>query len=203
MNARERILAKARAATDVLPDKTPLPEESIVSSVRSRFAPDSKSREAVVAGFEEVWNAVGGALVRSETELLEKLKDLGASKGYVDPSLSAERLKEAFVVDGRFNRSEVDAYDFGVTRASVAIAETGTVVLTDGDTPNRLSALAPWIHVAVLSRETIQATLREALPGFGSDPSVVMVSGPSKTADIEGILIEGVHGPGVQICWLV
>lgn len=203
MNARERIFAKIRAATDVLPDKTPLPELATVSSVRSRFAPDSTNREAVVARFEEIWKGVGGVLVRNEAELLAKLKELGASKGYVDPSLSAEAFEGAFSIDRSFSRQDVDTYDFGVTRASGAIAEIGAIVLTDGDTPNRLSALAPWIHVAVLNQETIRARLSDAIPAFGSDPSVILVAGPSKTADIEGILIEGVHGPGVQICWLV
>ncbi len=203
MNARERIFAKIRAATDVLPDKTALPELATVTSVRSRFAPDSTDREAVVARFEEIWKGVGGVLVRNETELLAKLKELRASKGYVDPSLSAEAFEGAFSIDRSFSRQDVDTYDFGVTRASGAIAEIGAIVLTDGDTPNRLSALAPWIHVAVLNQETIRARLSDAIPEFGSDPSVILVAGPSKTADIEGILIEGVHGPGVQICWLV
>jgi L-lactate dehydrogenase complex protein LldG len=131
------------------------------------------------------------------------LKELGANKGYLDPKLSAHSLEESFTVERRFNREEVDTYDFGITRATGAIAETGTIVLSDGDTPNRLSALAPWIHVAALNSKTIQATLSDAIPTFGNDPSIVMVTDPSKTADIEGILIEGVHGPGVQICLLV
>jgi len=38
---------------------------------------------------------------------------------------------------------------------------------------------------------------------LGTDPNVIWVTGPSKTADVEGILIEGVHGPGEQIAWLV
>jgi L-lactate dehydrogenase complex protein LldG len=35
------------------------------------------------------------------------------------------------------------------------------------------------------------------------DPNIIWVTGPSKTADVEGILIQGVHGPGVQACLLV
>jgi L-lactate dehydrogenase complex protein LldG len=38
---------------------------------------------------------------------------------------------------------------------------------------------------------------------LGSDPNIIWCTGPSKTADVEGILIEGVHGPGVQIALLV
>jgi hypothetical protein len=40
----------------------------------------------------------------------------------------------------------------------------------------------------------------EAILDLGSDPCALWVTGPSKTADVEGILIEGVHGPGIQVC---
>jgi L-lactate dehydrogenase complex protein LldG len=42
-----------------------------------------------------------------------------------------------------------------------------------------------------------------ALTLLGNDPSVVWVTGPSKTADVEGILIEGVHGPGEEIALIL
>ena len=38
---------------------------------------------------------------------------------------------------------------------------------------------------------------------YQPDPNIIWVTGPSKTADVEGILIEGVHGPGIQIALLV
>jgi L-lactate dehydrogenase complex protein LldG len=79
------------------------------------------------------------------------------------------------------------------------IAETGTIILKDRDTTNRLAALAPWVHIAVGHSDSIHRTLLDAIDAFGDDPNIVMVTGPSKTADVEGIMIEGVHAPGEQI----
>ncbi len=108
-----------------------------------------------------------------------------------------------FTVETAFDRTRVDDYDFGITAATGAIAETGTLVLTDQGTSSRLAALAPWVHVAVLRREQIHADISAALAVMPADPNIVWVTGPSKTADVEGILIEGVHGPGVQVALLV
>ena len=67
----------------------------------------------------------------------------------------------------------------------------------------RLGALAPWVHIAVLRREEVMANLAQAVALLGDDPNIIWVTGPSKTADVEGILIEGVHGPGRQIALLM
>ena len=80
-----------------------------------------------------------------------------------------------------------------------AVAETGTIILDDRSTSSRLAALAPWVHVAVLRRGEILADLAQAVAAFGDDPNVIWCTGSSSTADVEGILIRGVHGPGVQI----
>jgi len=66
-----------------------------------------------------------------------------------------------------------------------------------------LAALTPWVHVAVLDRTRIHRTIADALAALGDSPNVIWVTGPSKTADVEGILIEGVHGPGEQIALLL
>ncbi|CAG0986753.1 hypothetical protein PHYC_02066 [Phycisphaerales bacterium] len=89
--------------------------------------------------------------------------------------------------------------DAGVTDVQGAIAETGTLVCCSGPGRARgLSLVAP-IHLAVVRRSDIVPDLVDlgvmraseaALPS-----SVVLITGPSKTADIEGILITGVHGP--------
>ena len=77
------------------------------------------------------------------------------------------------------------------------------ILLTGVDTSSRLGALAPWIHIAVLERAKIVPTIPDAIALFGVERSALFVTGPSKTADVEGILIKGVHGPGVQVCCLV
>ncbi len=55
------------------------------------------------------------------------------------------------------------------------------------------------MHVAVLDKTGIHRTIADALTAMGDTPNIIWVTGPSKTADVEGILIEGVHGPGEQI----
>lgn len=78
----------------------------------------------------------------------------------------------------------------GITTAAFGIAETGSLVIT-GD--RRLSVTPP-IHVAILSSSCVVATLEDALLRCAQG-NVVFITGPSRTADIEGTLVHGVHGP--------
>ena len=106
---------------------------------------------------------------------------------------------EGITFDTEFDEAKINDYTFGMTKASAGIAESGTIMLTDSVTSARLGALAPWIHIAVIAEADIVASIGEAIARFGDDPSIIFATGPSKTADVEGILIEGVHGPGIQI----
>lgn len=82
--------------------------------------------------------------------------------------------------------------DVGITMADFAIAETGSLVLSAGPGRARLASLAPPIHI-VLVREIVR-TFEDALSRIGDRTSVI-ISGTSRTADIEGVLVRGVHGP--------
>jgi len=92
-----------------------------------------------------------------------------------------------------------DEVDAGFTATRCAIADTGTLVLWPSPGEPRLLSLVPPLHVALLSAATIRDTLLSVLrdEGWakGLPPNVVLVSGPSKTADIEQTLAYGVHGP--------
>ncbi len=93
----------------------------------------------------------------------------------------------------------------GLTGASGAVAETGTLILSGGPGRSQAASLLPELHFAVLYREAIYARLEEALrlPEIRQAPTTVLVSGPSRTADIEMTLTIGVHGPGQVHVFLV
>jgi L-lactate dehydrogenase complex protein LldG len=93
---------------------------------------------------------------------------------------------------------EVDA---AVTDVRRAVAETGTIILSSGGSHARSIHVVPPVHVAIVEGERIVPDLLDAVDDLAPPPQegpsgTVLVTGPSKTADIEGILVTGVHGPG-------
>lgn len=199
--ASKEVINKVRVSLSKLEDRTPLPDYD------SGILVSAKHRENELGAwqeFSENFTAVSGHPMKGVEELGAFLKAEGNGGGYCDPSLK-EKVgdvleKSGLKVSYDFEREKVDEYTFGITRASGVVAESGTIVLNDEDTVDRLAALAPWVHVAVIEAEPMFETISEAIENLGESSNVIWVTGPSKTADIEGILIQGVHGPGVQIC---
>lgn len=87
-----------------------------------------------------------------------------------------------------------------VTGVLAGVAETGTLVCASGPDTARGVSLIPPTHIAIVAAEQLVADLADAfalLEGQALPSNVNLITGPSKTADIEGVLITGVHGPGV------
>jgi L-lactate dehydrogenase complex protein LldG len=88
--------------------------------------------------------------------------------------------------------------DAGITDVQAAIAETGSLVCWSGPGRGRGLSLAPPVHIAVVMRSQIVPDLIDYWPRHSTEPlpaNIVLITGPSKTADIEGVLVTGVHGP--------
>jgi L-lactate dehydrogenase complex protein LldG len=107
-------------------------------------------------------------------------------------------------VDASGFRAQCFSAAAGITGADYALAESGSLVLTSLSEGCQLASVAPPIHVALYLRNQVVETLDDVLNGVhtlsaaagsGSGRSVVFVTGPSRTADIEQISIRGVHGP--------
>lgn len=108
------------------------------------------------------------------------------------------------VVSGFADYSELRAacasLPVGISSADYALANTGTLVMLSSPAESRLVSLLPPFHIAVVPVERILTSLDELL-SVVPDPakitsSMVLITGPSRTADIEQILVRGVHGPG-------
>ena len=92
------------------------------------------------------------------------------------------------------------AADVGITSADYALADTGSLVMISSPHEARLVSQLPPAHIAVVPRDGILTGLDElfsVLPDpAAATSSMVLITGPSRTADIEQILVRGVHGPG-------
>lgn len=123
-------------------------------------------------------------------ELAEALRNEGIEVAAVDRLTDANRREQFF------------AAELGITGVDYLIAETGSVALrTRPDQPRAVSLLPP-IHVAVAHRGQVVADLfdlfetRLGVSQDGLPASLSLITGPSKTGDIELRLVTGVHGPG-------
>ncbi|MGD0541894.1 MAG: lactate utilization protein [Tepidisphaeraceae bacterium] len=119
----------------------------------------------------------------------------------IDPAIRAANLTLH-----RWDESTLDAaydLDCGITDVYAAIAETGSLVIRPSAGHGRALSLVPPIHVAIVESANIVPDLIDLMEKLRADsraPNITLISGPSQTADIEGALVTGVHGPGlVQI----
>jgi len=199
-NDRDLIFSRIKAALPDQSQRSAYPEWSDA-------LPISRSIDLSVSmqdQFARRLESTGGLYFESVEELIRYLASQDHAFGYCDPGL-ADLFSgtDSIAFETEFDMEKVDDYRFGITKASAGIAESGTLMLKDAETSARLGALAPWVHVAVLRKSDIVPCLLQAIERFGNDPSVIFCTGPSKTADVEGILIKGVHGPGVQIALVI
>jgi L-lactate dehydrogenase complex protein LldG len=104
---------------------------------------------------------------------------------------------------GASSRAAQAAADIGVTGCDAAIAETGSLALLSGEGKPRTASLLPPVHLAIVKRADVRATMgdffRERAMDITAAACCTFVTGPSRTADIELTLTLGVHGPGEVI----
>lgn len=100
-----------------------------------------------------------------------------------------------------------DQIDAGITATEAGIADTGTLVLQPGPHEPRTLSLVPPVHIALLRASTLYAGLPAAMqalqPQTDMPTNLVLISGPSKTADIQQVLAFGAHGPKELVIVLI
>jgi L-lactate dehydrogenase complex protein LldG len=119
---------------------------------------------------------------------------------------SKEDVREAIkgIVRGRSvvttDAGDVKTAEVGINFADYALADTGSLVFLTESHETRLISLLPPIHIALIARKNILSGLDELFtlvphPALKSS-AMTLITGPSRTADIEMRLVRGVHGPG-------
>ena len=103
--------------------------------------------------------------------------------------------------DDRIDRlAALDPIQVGITGAFAGIAESGTIAVVSGAGRSRLASLLTPVHIAVLRPDCMYASLTAFLAAHADiaeqGSNLVLITGPSRTADIEMTLTRGVHGPG-------
>ena len=110
---------------------------------------------------------------------------------------------------GSFDKSSLEACDAGITACEALVAQTGSILVSSATCGGRALSILPHVHIVVATCDQILATLGDALHFAksrwdGRLPSMLsFITGPSRTGDIERILVLGAHGPKELVVILV
>ena len=206
--ARERILNRLHASGA---EQTAIPEAPLPPQL-------SLDRDAKIERLATMMTAM-----RTDVHIVDahnwsdRLKELAREKGWqrllygpggpigsqIETAWASDTagLPELVAYTGPVETCKEDLFkiDAGITSVRAGVAETGAVVLWPTSYEPRLMSLVPPVHVAVLDADTIYNSLAEMMAAenwaSGMPTNALLISGPSKTADIEFTLVFGVHGP--------
>jgi len=202
--SREAILQKVRTALG----RTAGQAIAEPPTVRLRVA--ESDAETRAAGMLRAVEALAGKTRRAATAGDARAYVSAVLNGRTAVASNAPFLRECGIVDlpgvqsGFTDASALRALcataDVGISSADYALADTGTLVMLASPAEARLISLLPPVHIAVVPIERVLSGLDElfaVLPNPAAQTSsMVLITGPSRTADIEQILVRGVHGPG-------
>jgi L-lactate dehydrogenase complex protein LldG len=208
MSSREQILGDIRRALKRASGQPPLFEAAPLSAPALRIP--LNDRNLYVDLFGQKFENLGGKFfrVRDARAVIPAIAELLAQKSAVasnSPFLrecgitALPQVHSAFT-DREELKAACAAADIGITSVDYALAATGTFVMLSSHNEARLVSLLPPAHIAIFPRSRILANLDELLSILprpaDQTSSMVLITGPSRTADIEQILVKGVHGPG-------
>ncbi len=173
-------------------------------TLRSQQLPRSDIN--LVEQFVEELIKVSGQVTRTNSnELTNKIIELLHTKGIDHIHLEPNVLDKSVLEQAGITVSHTPdaALRAGVTKAVCGLADTGSVLIVDGEGYPLQASLLPEIHIAVLHASDILPTLDNAIHLTHGPKAAIFITGPSRTGDIEMSHTIGVHGPGEVHVFLV
>ncbi len=171
------------------------------ASVDEQFALFAKNASDLKATFR---------LVKDEAELAAELKALSAAEKWQRAATHKSALAQpqaqalglpTIVTDDGYDKHAMEQCDVGISECDALIAQTGTVLVTSQTAGGRALSCLPPHHVVIARREQMVADLPAAFAlvkqrhGANYPSMISFITGPSRTGDIERILVLGAHGP--------
>jgi L-lactate dehydrogenase complex protein LldG len=207
--SREKILSKLRANRRPFPDVPPAPDQYLdVTSVEpsdlvTRFTAELERLTGKVHHCGDAASAIQTVvdLVGADREIMAW--DNLPLAGLTDALQAGGITLTSARARGDSRQADLSALAqlrVGITGADAGLATTGTLVLITDAQQGRLPSLLPPVHIALLRKERLFATMEawiraEGRAAFERSASIAFITGPSRTSDIEMTLILGVHGP--------
>jgi L-lactate dehydrogenase complex protein LldG len=216
MSTREAFLARVRTAVaegNRVGDARPRPE-------RGRVGYQGAGPDAIRRFCAELTAAGGFPHLAADRETacriaLDLVRTRSAERALLSRCELLDRLDiagrmraagiQVAVVDSLSPRETLFAADVGISGVYRLIAETGTVVMATSPQQPRSVSLLPPVHIAIAEASQLLPDLFDLFDLFSPVPSLeqslppsclTLITGPSKTGDIELRLVTGVHGPG-------
>jgi L-lactate dehydrogenase complex protein LldG len=195
---------------DHLPDAAP----TIFSKVARLVGPDADLTARFIATATAAKMHVEPTSVEElPSRLVERMRQAGLRTAILTRSDLSEPIREALRAVGVqaefWSDTTLDAaydVDVGITEVYRAVAETGSIVVRESIEHGRAVSLVPPFHFAIVRKSQIVPDLIDLMADVqrdGSASGTVIITGPSKTADIEMNLVTGVHGPGEVVIFLI
>lgn len=190
MSARDTILGSVRTALGRRTGQPPPPVPEV------RLRPVVRDPEEKIVSFCSALDRLAAktCVVGSPHEAAQYVHEVVGDR--IALATGGAAVRECGI---RFADAEISKAEVGVTGADYGLADTGSLVVLSASEP-RLASLLPPIHIALLKQDRLLSGLDELLillpRPAEQTASVVLITGPSRTADIEQILVRGVHGPG-------
>ena len=215
LTARERMLGRLRAAAPSAPAAVEAIDTAIDSHYQARraAAPQSPRQQldAMQAALRASHAQVDCVSMDAWPALLaQRLGEHGVRRLLLDRASAEGQALRAALPAGvetlsferplaQWKGELFDSVDAGFTVARSGIAATGTLVIAPDAAAPRTVSLAPPLHICLVYSSTLHADLHAAARAErwadGMPANLVLVSGPSKTSDIQQTLAYGAHGP--------
>lgn len=215
-NARDEILGRIREALKVTAPKPHFKSDAYdaVTSINAKpWLPDGGENESArLVLLSENLAKLKANLIRvpNATAANEALVQISQTKNWkkvayhshplVSPAAAALHC-ETWEVNASFDKHKLEGCDAGVTSCEALVSQLGSILVSSESSGGRSLSILPHAHVVIATTDQVvpdlETCFKDILSRHGSKlPSMLsFITGPSRTGDIERILVLGAHGP--------